>query len=156
MQALSLLQLSGSHQCYRASLGRLDLRRRTRGVPAVSTSMFIDASMPAITFLHRDHQRALSCHHVVVVAGGSNRAGTQSKCLAWTARCLRCRRRTTRHTHVTRVRGTIRHGCDDVGAIGPELRHRRCGPGRPSPSPRTSRGHNPQPYALSDLLAKCS
>jgi hypothetical protein len=155
MQALSSLQLSSSHQCFRALLRRLDLRR-TRGAPAVSTSMFIDVSMPAITFLHQDHQCALSRHHVVIVVGGSNRARTQSKCLAWTARCSRCRRRTTRHTHVARVRGAIRHGRGDVGAIGPELWHRRCGPGCPSPSPRTSRGHNPQPYALSDLLAERS
>jgi hypothetical protein len=102
--------------------------------------MFIDASMSAITFLHRDHRCALSRHHVIV--GGSNRARTQSKCLAWTARCSRCRRRTTRHTRVARVRGAIRHGRGDVRAIRPKLRHRRCGPGRPSPSPRTSRGHN--------------
>jgi hypothetical protein len=123
MRALLSLQFSSSHQCYRASLGRLDLRRRTRGASAVSTSMFIDASMPAITFLHRDHQCALSRHHVIIVAGGSNQARTQSKCLAWTARCSRCRRRTTRHTHIARVRGTIRLGRGDVGAIGPELRH---------------------------------
>jgi hypothetical protein len=155
MRALSPLQLNSSHQCYRASLGRLDLRR-TGGAPAVSTSMFIDVSMPAITFLHRDHQCALSRHHVVIVAEGSNRSRTQSKCLAWTARCSRCQRRTTRHTHVARVQGAVRHGRGDVGAIGPELWHRRCGPGRPSLSPQASHSHNPQPYALSDLLAERS